>query len=89
MRPMPLFDSTMIRFSQGKPSSYRPYTDHLEAFMKSKSSLSNLIVYISGYLALAVILHAYCMHTYNMLLHAYCMPIACVIYTIFTCRPVD
>mgnify|MGYP001792802503 len=32
---MPRFDSTMIRFAQGKKSSYRPYVDHLEAFIKS------------------------------------------------------
>ncbi|XP_067944265.1 sodium/potassium-transporting ATPase subunit beta-like [Watersipora subatra] len=34
VRPMPIFDSTLIRFSQGRPSSYRAYTDHLTAFFR-------------------------------------------------------
>ena len=33
MRPLPQYDTTLIRFQQGKPSSYKPYTDHLQAFL--------------------------------------------------------
>lgn len=35
MRPMPFYDSTLIRFAQGKESSYRPYMDHLDSFFKN------------------------------------------------------
>lgn len=33
-RPMPDVDSTLIRFEQGKPSSYKMYTDHIQAFLE-------------------------------------------------------
>jgi sodium/potassium-transporting ATPase subunit beta len=33
-RPMPDVDSTLIRFEQGKPSSYKIYTDHIQAFLE-------------------------------------------------------
>ncbi|XP_067947956.1 sodium/potassium-transporting ATPase subunit beta-2-like [Watersipora subatra] len=33
IRPLPQFDTTLIRFQQGKPSSYKPYTDHLESYL--------------------------------------------------------
>ncbi|CAH1781968.1 unnamed protein product [Owenia fusiformis] len=32
-RPMPDFETTLIRFEQGKPSSYKLYTDHIQAFL--------------------------------------------------------
>jgi len=33
-RPMPDVDSTLIRFEQGNPSSYKIYTDHIQAFLE-------------------------------------------------------
>jgi len=33
-RPMPDIDSTLIRFEQGKASSYKIYTDHIQAFLQ-------------------------------------------------------
>ncbi|KAF6034346.1 ATP1B1 [Bugula neritina] len=42
VRPMPLFDSTLIRYTSGRRSSYQPYIDHLEAFFKSKFIFSKL-----------------------------------------------
>jgi sodium/potassium-transporting ATPase subunit beta len=35
MRPVPIVDLTLIRFSGGIPSSYQPYTQHLKAFIKT------------------------------------------------------
>ena len=35
-RPMPDVDSTLIRFEQGKASSYKMYTDHIQAFLERK-----------------------------------------------------
>ena len=32
-RPMPDYRTTLVRFEQGKPSSYKPFTDHLQSFM--------------------------------------------------------
>lgn len=32
---MPLYDSTLIKFAGGVKSSYLPYTDHLQAFLKT------------------------------------------------------
>jgi len=48
MRPMPRFDSTMIRFAQAKKSSYRPYVDHLEAFIKTYENVSDAVDCSSG-----------------------------------------
>lgn len=42
VRPMPLFDSTLIRYTSGRRSSYQPYTDHLEAFFKTYAPTPNL-----------------------------------------------
>ena len=33
---MPDYESTLIRFEQGKPSSYKAYTDHIQAFLQRK-----------------------------------------------------
>ncbi len=33
MRPNPQYQSTLIRFVQGRPSSYKMYTDHIQAFL--------------------------------------------------------
>jgi len=33
-RPMPYIDSTLIRFEQGQPDSYRPLVDSIERFLK-------------------------------------------------------
>ncbi|KAK2147833.1 hypothetical protein LSH36_532g04037 [Paralvinella palmiformis] len=32
-RPMPFFQTKLVRFIQGKPSTYKPYTDHIQAFL--------------------------------------------------------
>ena len=32
-RPMPDHRTTLIRFEQGKPSSYKPYADHIQAYL--------------------------------------------------------
>ncbi|CAH1782013.1 unnamed protein product [Owenia fusiformis] len=33
-RPMPNPESTLIKFEQGRPSSYKPYTDHINSFLE-------------------------------------------------------
>ena len=33
-RPQPDYRSTLIRFVQGRPSSYKKYTDHIQAFLE-------------------------------------------------------
>lgn len=33
-RPMPDQRTTLIRFEQGKPSSYKPYADHIQAYLE-------------------------------------------------------
>ena len=37
-RPQPDFERTLIRFEQGKPSSYNVYKEHLQTYLKSKKS---------------------------------------------------
>lgn len=32
-RPVPDFETNLIRFIQGQPSTYKPYTDHIQAFL--------------------------------------------------------
>jgi len=32
-RPMPNFRTTLIRFEQGKPASYKPFSDHIQAIL--------------------------------------------------------
>ena len=36
VRPMPVYYSTLIKFSSGDPSSAAPYVDHLRAFLNSE-----------------------------------------------------
>ena len=33
MRPVPDFESSLIRFEQGKPHSYKPFTDHMQTLL--------------------------------------------------------
>lgn len=33
VRPVPDFQTTLIRFQQGKPQTYKAYTDHIQAFL--------------------------------------------------------
>ena len=35
-RPMPKIDSTLIKFHQGNPESYKKYTENIKTFLKSK-----------------------------------------------------
>lgn len=32
-RPVPDFETTLIRFIQGQPATYKPYTDHIQSFL--------------------------------------------------------
>lgn len=43
VRPMPVFDSTLIRFSQGDSGSYRPFVDHFKAFLKTYEMVNKSI----------------------------------------------
>ena len=33
MRPVPDFESNLIRFQQGNPATYKPFTDHIQAYL--------------------------------------------------------
>ena len=36
---MPNIKSTLIRFEQGKPESYKIYTDHIQAYLEREYDL--------------------------------------------------
>ena len=33
---MPDIESNLVRFIQGKPETYKPFTDHVQAFLERK-----------------------------------------------------
>ena len=55
MRPMPDRWTKLIRFEQGIPSTYKIYTDHIQAFLDRKYSTLILISRCKGIIITAPI----------------------------------